>query len=92
MGEWQGPNRGRGGGRDFSSQFRNRARESRPNGGAVVASSATCSEGWPYLGKEWDHESDFLGVVPHFRRDEAEDDEIFEGGGVVLGDEVYHVL
>lgn len=49
-------------------------------------------EGWPYLGKEWNHESDFLWVVPHFRRDEAEDDEIFESGGVVLGDEVYHVL
>lgn len=44
------------------------------------------------LGKEWDNKANFLGVVAYFRRDEAQDDEVFQGCGVVLGDEVDNVF
>lgn len=45
-----------------------------------------------HLGKQRDHKSNFIGVVPHLRRDEPENDEVFEGGGVVLGNEMDDVF
>lgn len=58
----------------------------------LLRSTCSSSAHGKYLGKERDHKSNFLWVVPHFRRDKSQDDEVFEGGGVVLGNEMDDVL
>lgn len=44
------------------------------------------------LCKQRDDKANFFGVVADFWRDEAQDDQVLQGCGVILGDEVDNVF